>query len=135
MGLTRTTIVWLWMFSILTMGCSSSRMIDAREDEREEMYALYAKTIRQVVTKEGTTYLFSKNSLFQDGRTTIVKDSIVGYSNGKRVSMLFSEVSAVYVTEFQPVMTVVAILGGVGIVVGIIVLLTAAHKAFSFGSL
>ena len=124
------SVVWACIFSVLFVGCYSSTMIEPRGDEREEMYALYAKTIRKVVTKEGTTYLFGKTSLFRDEPTTIANDSIVGYSDGKRVSIPFPEVSEVYVREFRPVMTVVAVLGGVGIVVGLIVGLTAVGNSF-----
>ena len=124
------TVMLIGVFSILLTGCYSSTMIDPRGDEQEKMYT---KTIKKVVTKEGTTYLFGKSSLFRDEPTTIVKDSIVGYSDGKRVSLPLSEASEVYVMEFQPVMTAVAVLGGVGIVVGLIAGFNALSDALSFG--
>jgi hypothetical protein len=93
---TRLITAWLCIFSTLLTGCYSSTLIDSREFSQQE---LHSKTITKVFAKEGTTYEFRRTSLFRDESATVTADSVIGYSDGKRVSIALSDVAGVQVTE------------------------------------
>ena len=126
---TRVIAASLCIFSTLLTGCYSSTLIDPRELSQQE---LHSKTIAKVFANEGTAYEFRRTSLFRDESATVTGDSVIGYSDGKRVSIPLSDVVRVQVKEFQPGLTTLAVLGGVGIAVGLIVGLQ--DRGPSFGS-
>ena len=115
----RATVVWYCVFSILSMGCYGSGLIEPTEDERE---ILHAKDIDKVVLKDGTKFVFrEKDSHSLSGRpATIIGDSIIGVIDGKRIALPLSEVAVVHVPKFRLFQTVLFGIAGVGLAIFLI---------------
>ena len=93
------TVAWVSVFSVLFMGCYSSAMVDPAGSDGGSMYT---GSIEFVVTKDGTKHVF-------DIPATVVKNAIVGTSNGKPISIAISDVSKVYATTSDTTGTTVVV--------------------------
>jgi hypothetical protein len=109
-------VAWLFIFSILFLGCYSSVTIDPTRNEREK---IYSGTIESVVTEDGTAYVFPM-------APTIVNDTIIGVIEGgwnpatmsqdvRQVRISISDVERVSISEIDTGLTVaVALFAAVG---------------------
>jgi hypothetical protein len=112
------TIAWVSIFSNLFIGCYSSALVDPTGSDGGQMYS---GTIEFVVTKDGTKHLF-------DIPATVVKNAIVGTSNGKPIAIPLADITKVYVTNSDTTATTVVV---------VVVILAAAllFAAIAFGGL
>lgn len=106
------------IFSILFTGCYSSAMVEATGSANNE---IYTDNIEYVITNDGTKYVF-------EFPATVVKNSIVGTSGNKQVSIPLADVSKVYVTKSNPV-------GTSFLVLGIVAVAAIVYVSVSYGGL
>jgi hypothetical protein len=92
-------VAWICLFSVLSMGCYSSALIDPKGDERDKMYS---GEIEYVVMKDSTKYMF-------DRTPEIVKDSIVGTAQCRQVSLPLVDVASAGIREMDWTATALAV--------------------------
>jgi hypothetical protein len=90
---------WISLYSLLSMGCYSSALIDPKGDERDK---IYSGEIEYIVMKDSAKYVF-------DRTPEVVRDSIVGTTDCRQVSLPLVDVAAAGIREMDWTATAIAV--------------------------